>query len=117
VDLLSAALSGANWGPFPPPFPAHLPEPSRSVGKGVGHLFGAFQISAFIDPLEFRRQVDDWVRTMRGTRPAAGTSGPLIPGDTNRHAEEIRRVRGIPLVRAVVDALESVADRTGVPFR
>jgi L-2-hydroxycarboxylate dehydrogenase (NAD+) len=117
VDLLSAALSGANWGPFPPPFPVHLPQPARSVGQGVGHLFGAFRISAFIDPVEFRRQVDDWVRTMRATRPAAGTHGPLIPGDPNRRAEEVRRVRGVPVIRAVVDALEDVAARTGVPFR
>ena len=116
VDLLSAALSGANWGPFPPPFPAHLPAPSRSVGEGVGHLFGAFRISAFIDPPEFRRQVDDWVRTMRATRPAAGTSGPLIPGDPNRLAEETRRVHGVPVIRPVLDALRRVAERTGVAF-
>jgi LDH2 family malate/lactate/ureidoglycolate dehydrogenase len=117
IDLLTAAMSGANWGPFPPPFPAHLPEPSRYVGLGVGHLFGAYQISAFIDPLEFRRQVDDWVRTMRGTRPAAGTSGPLIPGDPNRRAEEARRANGVPVIPAVVQALEQVSTRTGVPFR
>lgn len=116
VDLLSAALPGANWGPFPPPFPAHLPAPSRSVGLGVGHLFGAYRISAFIDPLEFRRQVDDWVRTMRSTRPAEGTSGPRIPGDSNRHAEEARRHHGVPLIGPVVEALGRVAERAGVPF-
>ncbi|HYH79719.1 MAG TPA: Ldh family oxidoreductase [Longimicrobium sp.] len=116
VDLLSAALPGANWGPFPPPFPAHLPAPARSVGLGVGHLFGAFQIAAFIDPLEFRRQVDDWVRTMRGTRPAAGTTGPMIPGDINRRTEETRRVSGVPLILPIVESLRQVAARTGVPF-
>ena len=116
VDLLSAALPGANWGPFPPPFPAHLPAPSRSVGMGVGHLFGAFQISAFIDPLEFRRQVDDWVRTLRSTRPAAGTSGPLIPGDPGHRAEAHRLVHGVPLIEPVAEALRSLSLRTGVPF-
>jgi len=117
VDLLAAALPGANWGPFPPPFPAHLPEPSRSVGLGVGHMFGAFRISAFAEPDEFRRQVDDWIRTMRGTRPAAGTPGPAIPGDPNRLAEETRRRDGVPVIRPVVEALERVAKKTGVPFR
>jgi LDH2 family malate/lactate/ureidoglycolate dehydrogenase len=116
VDLLSAALPGANWGPFPPPFPAHLPEPKRSVGAGVGHLFGAYRISAFNDPLEFRRQVDDWVRTMRSTRPAAGTNGPMIPGDPNRRAEEDRRRHGVPVIGPVLEALRRVADRTGVAF-
>ncbi|HSU17564.1 Ldh family oxidoreductase [Longimicrobium sp.] len=117
VDLLAAALPGANWGPFPPPFPAHLPEPPRSVGLGVGHMFGAFRIDAFADPAEFRRQVDDWVRTMRSTRPAAGTTGPIIPGDPNRRAEETRREHGVPVIRPVVEALERVAAATGVPFR
>ena len=116
VDLLAAALPGANWGPFPPPFPAHLPAPPRSVGAGVGHMFGAFQISAFSDPLDFRRQVDDWVRTMRSTRPAAGTPGPMIPGDPNRLAEEHRRVHGVPVIPAVLAALRHVAKATGVPF-
>jgi L-2-hydroxycarboxylate dehydrogenase (NAD+) len=116
VDLLSGALSGASWGPFAPPFPAHLAEPPRQVGLGVGHLFGAWQISAFIDPVEFRRQVDDWVRTMRGTRPAAGTTGPLIPGDPNRRAEEHRRVHGVPVIPAVLTALRRVSADTGVPF-
>ncbi|HET7231880.1 MAG TPA: Ldh family oxidoreductase [Longimicrobium sp.] len=116
VDLLSGALSGASWGPFAPPFPAHLAEPARTVGAGVGHVFGAFQISAFIDPLEFRRQVDDWVRTMRATRPAAGTTGPLVPGDPNRRAEEARRVRGVPLSRPLLEKLRALSLRTGVPF-
>lgn len=116
VDLLSGALSGASWGPFAPPFPAHLAPPARTVGQGVGHFFGAWRISAFIDATEFRRQVDDWVRTMRGTRPAAGTTGPLIPGEPNRRAEEHRRVHGVPVIGPVVDALRRVAAETGVPF-
>jgi L-2-hydroxycarboxylate dehydrogenase (NAD+) len=117
VDLLCGPLSGGSWGPFAPPFPAHLAPPARTVGKGVGHLFGAFQVAAFIDPQEFGRQVDDWIRTMRGTRPAAGTTGPLIPGDPNRRAEEARRKDGVPVIRPVVEALERVSEATGVPLR
>jgi L-2-hydroxycarboxylate dehydrogenase (NAD+) len=99
-------------GPFAPPFPAHLAPPARRVAKGVGHLFGAFRVAAFIDPQEFGRQVDDWSRTTRGTRPAAGTSGPLVPGDPERRAEEARR----PVIRPVAEALEGVAAVTGVPL-
>ncbi len=116
VDLLSGTLPGASWGPFAPPFPAHLPPPTRTVGEGVGHLFGALQISAFIDPLEFRRQVDDWVRTMRGTRPAEGTSGPMIPGDPNRRAEEERRVHGVPVIGPVMSKLRELSRSKGVPL-
>jgi LDH2 family malate/lactate/ureidoglycolate dehydrogenase len=82
----------------------------------VGHLFGAFQVAAFADPAEFGRQVDDWIRTLRATRPAAGTSGPMIPGDPNRRAEQVRRREGIPVIGPVVEALERVARQTGVPL-
>ena len=116
IDILTGVLSGANWGPFPPPFPAHLPAPPRYVGKGVGHLFGALRISAFIDPAEFREQMDDWVRTLRATRPAVGTPGPMIPGDLERRAEEARRTGGVPVILPVVETLRGLSARTGVPF-
>ncbi len=116
VDVLSAVLSGANWGPFTPPFALRQEVPARSVGKGIGHFFGALRIDAFLDPLEFKRQIDDLVRTFRATKPAPGTSGPLIPGDPEREAERIRSVEGIPLVGPVVEELLDVSRRTGIPF-
>ncbi|MCW3109820.1 MAG: Malate/L-lactate dehydrogenase, partial [Segetibacter sp.] len=36
VDILSAVLSGANWGPFVPPFAIHVSPPEKQVGKGIG---------------------------------------------------------------------------------
>jgi LDH2 family malate/lactate/ureidoglycolate dehydrogenase len=116
VDVLSCVLSGANWGPFAPPFALRQEEPARSVGKGIGHAFGAMRIDGFIDPAEFRRQMDDWVRTMRATKPAAGTPGVVIPGDPERQAEAERRLTGVPLLPAVVADLQDISARTGVPF-
>ena len=114
VDLLCGPLSGANWGPFTPAFTLQYEDPVRSTGQGLGHMFGAMQVEAFIDSDEFGRQVDDWIRTMRATRPAPGTTGPLIPGDPERLAEAERREAGIPLIGPVVEELEDVARRTGV---
>src|SRR5437016_8463778 len=116
VDVLTAVLSGANWGPFAPPFALRQEIPTRSVGKGIGHFFGALRIDAFIDPAEFKRQIDDMVKTLRATKPAPGTSGPLIPGDPERLAEIERRRDGIPLVPAVVDELREIGRQTGVTF-
>ena len=116
VDLLCGPLSGATWGPFTPPFTLDHAEPPRRVGQGIGHFFGAMRIDAFIDPLEFKRQIDDWIRTFRATRPAPGTNGPLIPGDPERLAEAERRTTGIPLVPAVIDDLRFVAKQTGVAW-
>ena len=74
------------------------------------------RIDAFIDPDEFKRQIDDWIRTFRKTKPAPGTDGPIIPGDPEREAEVVRRVEGIPLVAAVVEDLRDISRMTGVPF-
>jgi LDH2 family malate/lactate/ureidoglycolate dehydrogenase len=93
-----------------------LPAPERSVGRGIGHFFGALRIDGFIDPDEFRRRMDEWVRVFRATPPAPGTPGVVIPGDPERWAEAERRLAGIPLAPAVVADLRDIAERTGIPF-
>jgi len=116
VDILCGVLSGANWGPFVPPFPYHLKSPGRAVGKGIGHLFGALMIDGFTDPVEFKRGIDEWIRVFRAAKPAHNTSGPLIPGDPEREAQTIRLNGGVPLLRPVVEDLRRLALRTGILF-
>lgn len=116
VDLLSGPLAGANWGPFTPPFTLKYAEDTRKVGIGLGHFFGAMQIEAFAELDEFKRQVDDWIRTMRATSPAPETDGPLIPGDPEREAEIRNREEGIPLIDAVITDLKEVAAMTGAAW-
>jgi L-2-hydroxycarboxylate dehydrogenase (NAD+) len=114
VDVLSCVLSGANWGPFAPPFALRQETPQRSVGKGIGHFFGAMRIDGFIDVDSFKRQVDDYVRVFRATKPAPGTNGPLIPGDPERESEQLRRKSGIPLILPVVGELLDISEKTGI---
>lgn len=116
IDLLCGVFSGANWGPFIPPFPHHLKRPERSVGKGLGHVFSAFRIDGFIEPAELKSRVDEWRRTFRATKPAPGTSGPLVPGDPERASEARRSVEGVRLMPAVVAELREVSRRSRVPF-
>ena len=116
VDLLSGALSGANWGPFAPAFALRQGLPTRSVGKGIGHFFGALRIDGFIDGDTFKSQVDEYIRVFRAAKPAPGTGGPLIPGDPEREAEHLRRVKGVPLILPVIQELRSISKRTGIPL-
>ena len=113
VDVLSAVLSGANWGPFTPPFALRQEIPARSVGLGIGHFFGAMRIDGFRDPLEFKREIDDLVRTFRAASPHRGPRGrscPAIPS-----AGGGSTVDGIPLVASVVEELLGVSRRTRFP--
>jgi len=116
VDVLCGVLSGANWGPFAPPFALRQEIPKRRVGKGIGHFFGAMRIDGFIEPDEFKRQVDDYIRVFRTTKPAPGTNGPLIPGDPERDAERERRKAGVPVLMPVVEDLRAISKTTGIPF-
>lgn len=116
VDILTSVLSGANWGPFAPPFALRQEIPSRSVGKGIGHFFGAMQIDGFMEVDEFKKRIDEWIEVFRNTKPAKGTTGVLIPGDPEHAEEAIRRKDGVPLIDAVVNDLKDISKQTGIPF-
>jgi LDH2 family malate/lactate/ureidoglycolate dehydrogenase len=75
------------------------------------------QIDGFIDKDEFKKQIDEWIRVFRNTKPAPGTNGPLIPGDPEREAEVIRSKEGIPLIKPVVDDLLISRERRGYCLR
>jgi L-2-hydroxycarboxylate dehydrogenase (NAD+) len=116
VDILTSVLSGANWGPFAPPFALRQEIPSRSVGKGIGHFFGAMQIDGFMDVTEFKQRIDEWIEVFRNTKPVKGQKAVLIPGDPEHEEEVIRRKSGIPLIPAVINDLKDISKQTGIPF-
>ena len=74
------------------------------------------RIDGFIDPDAFKAQVDEYIRVFRGTKPASGTNGPLIPGDPERQAEEERREKGVPLLPAIIEELRHISSSTGIPL-
>ncbi len=116
VDIFSAVLGGANFGPYVPPSVAYLPVLDKKVGKGTGHFFGAMRIDAFQPPEVFRTKMDEWIETFRGAVPAEGQSRVLIPGDQERENEERIRKEGIPVVPAIKDDLIAIALALNIDF-
>ena len=116
VDILSAVLSGANYGPWVPPFPAYVPMPTGMPGKGIGHFFGAMRVDAFRPADDFKRDMDNWIRRFRSAKPAPGQERVLIPGDPEREMEAERFATGIPLLASVVEDLKALAAKLGVAF-
>jgi len=116
VDIFSAVLSGANYGPWVPPFPAYVPMPENMPGEGIGHFFGAMRIDGFRPAEEFRKHMDHWIERFRSAKPIDGNQQVLIPGDPEREAEAERLQNGIPLHNAVVADLKELADRYNIPF-
>ena len=117
VDILTAVLSGANWGPFAPPFALFEEAPKQSVGKGIGHFFGAMEIDGFADVNDFKKRIDDWIAVFRSTKPAAGHEAVLISGDPEHEAEKVRTKYGIPVIESVVNDLKEIALLTKVEFQ
>jgi LDH2 family malate/lactate/ureidoglycolate dehydrogenase len=111
VDIFSAVLSGASYGPWAPPFPAYIPMPENQPGKGLGHFFGAMRVDAFRPAAEFKQHMDNWIQRFRAAKPAAGYDKVLIPGDPEREMEAIRMKDGIPIVETVVDDLKKVGEK------
>jgi LDH2 family malate/lactate/ureidoglycolate dehydrogenase len=116
VDIFSAVLSGANYGPWVPPFPAYVPMPENQPGKGLGHFFGAMRIDAFRTEEDFRKNMDQWIRRFRSAKPVDGQSQVLIPGDPEREMEAERMVSGIPLLPAVWEDLRATGEKFNIKF-
>ena len=116
VDIFSAVLSGANFGPFVPPSVAYLPVLEKKVGEGTGHFFGAMRIDAFQPAQEFKAKMDEWITTFRSAQPVDGQKRVLIPGDPEREAEERNMRDGISLVPAIRQDLTKIARELQIGF-
>lgn len=114
VDIFSAVLSGASYGPWAPPFPAYVPMPQNMPGVGLGHFFGAMRIDAFRPAHEFKQHMDGWITRFRNAKPANGYEKVLIPGDPEREMEAIRMKEGIPIIDVVIDDLKKVGEKFGI---
>ncbi len=116
VDIFSAVLSGANYGPWVPPFVSFLQPPTDQVGKGIGHFLGAIRIDAFRPAQEFKENMDKWIQTFRNAEPVLGQKRVLIPGDPERELTIERQKNGIPLHEQVVNDLKELGKKFGLNF-
>jgi L-2-hydroxycarboxylate dehydrogenase (NAD+) len=114
VDIFSGVLSGANYGPWVPPFPAYVPIPENMPGEGIGHFFGAMRIDAFRTADEFKLHMDKWIQRFRAAKTISGENKVMIPGDPEREMEAERMIHGIPLVQGVADDLNELGNKFSV---
>ncbi|MEO6682063.1 MAG: Ldh family oxidoreductase [Ginsengibacter sp.] len=117
VDIFSAVLSGANYGPWVPPFPAYVPMPENQPGEGIGHFFGAMRIDAFRPAEEFKKDMDHWINRFKNAKTVEGQKKVYIPGEPETEMEAERKINGIPLLDSVVDDLKEVASKFGVELK
>lgn len=116
VDILSGVLSGANFGPWVPPFVSFLPLINNSPGKGLGHFFGAMSIDGFRPKEEFVTAIDLWIDTFKKSARVNKDVPILVPGEPEYLTQINRRIEGIPLNDLVYKDLQNLASKFGVSF-
>ena len=114
VDIFSGVLSGANFGPWVPPFPSYIPIPENMPGKGIGHFFGAMRIDAFRPAEDFKNDMDKWIRSLRAAKTIEGFDKVIIPGEPEAAMEKERMQNGIKMMQTVADDLRSLGERFSI---
>ncbi|MDO1450113.1 Ldh family oxidoreductase [Rhodocytophaga aerolata] len=119
VDILCGVLSGANYGPWVPPFATagFMGTATQLVGAGTGHMLGAMRVDAFRPAQEFKEHMDNWINTFRAAKPVEGEACVQIPGDAERMMEAERKEKGIPVLAPVIESLNEIATKFGLPFK
>ena len=116
VDIFSGVLSGANFGPWVPPFPAYVPMPENMPGNGIGHFFGAMRIDAFRSAGEFKSNMDKWIQEFKMAKSIEGFQKVIIPGEPETAMEIERMEKGISLVQSVAEDLKQLGEKFSVIF-
>lgn len=93
-DLLSGMGAGFLMSPTPPVI--------------IGSFVQAISIDAFTDVPKFKRDMDDFLRGLRETKPAPGHDRVVYAGLPEAEETEIRLRDGIPYHRQVVEWFESI---------
>jgi Malate/L-lactate dehydrogenases len=115
VDILSGVLSGANYGPWVPPFVAYLQPLADQPGMGVGHFVGAMRVDGFRPVEEFKANIDQWITRFKNAKRVNPEQGVIIPGEPEYQATQHRKAEGIPLAAKVVESLKVLAEKFGLP--
>jgi hypothetical protein len=116
VDILSGVLSGANFGPWVPPFVSFLPLAENLVGEGIGHFFISFRSDGFMELDSFLNRMEAWMSAFRNAS-MIDSQAVLVPGDPEWLLEDERQLNGVNLLEAVIKDLNNLAMEIGIePF-
>jgi uncharacterized oxidoreductase len=76
-----------------------------------------FKVDAFRPLAEFKKDVGDFIRYLKDTPPAEGSSGVLYPGEIEHRRELDRRANGIEVEDATWGRIKALAEGYGLTDR
>jgi len=104
-----------SWGGFLAGVPL---DPARATrtwsGANQGSLVMAFRIDLFMEPAQFKHEMDEYVRAVRQLQPLAGFTESFLPGGVEAMRTHTYREQGIPVGPQHKKRLEEVAQELGL---
>ena len=100
VEILCGLLTGLGFGV----------EPTGRHNDGC--FMAVFKVDAFRPLGEFKKEVGDFIRYLKETPPAEGSSGVLYPGEIEHLREQDRRANGIEVEDATWYKIKSLRRNT-----
>jgi L-2-hydroxycarboxylate dehydrogenase (NAD+) len=105
VEILSAVAPGAAYLTSVYPRDAS----GKPLPANLGHFFGAWRLDAFRPPAEFKADMDDLIRRLKGGRLAEGATRIYVHGEKEFEETARRAEQGIPLGAKVEASLRQIA--------
>jgi LDH2 family malate/lactate/ureidoglycolate dehydrogenase len=99
VEILCGLLTGLGFGV----------EPTGRHNDGC--FMAVFKVDAFRPLGEFKKEVGEFIRYLKATPPAEGSSGVLYPGEIEYRREQDRRRDGIEVEDATWYKLRDLAEQ------
>ncbi len=103
VEVLTSALAGTGAGPH--------------RRAGISHHFVAYDIQAFTDLDVFKRDMDDYMRSLADAPTAPGAERVIYAGLPEYEAELDRRANGIPYHPEVIEWFKGITAELGIANR
>jgi LDH2 family malate/lactate/ureidoglycolate dehydrogenase len=103
IEVLCGILGGVGGGPF------------RT--HGASHHFLAYDISAFSDVPTFKRNMDQYMKDLTETRPAAGHDRVVYAGLQEYEEKIEREKKGIPYHPEVIEWFQSICNELDIAWR
>ena len=83
-------------------------------GANQGSLVVTFKIELFLDPEQFKKEMDEYVRRVVELEPMEGFDTSRLPGGPEVEREEAYRREGIPVGNGHQERFEKLAEELGV---
>src|SRR5919197_733193 len=102
VEILCGLLTGLGFGVDP-------------AGRhNDGCFMACFKVDAFRPLGEFKKEIGAFIKYLKETPPAEGSSGVLYPGEIEHQREQDRRKNGIDVENSTWDKIKSLAQDYGL---